>query len=139
MTAVSSFGTLLKVGDGATPTEAFTTIGGVKDISGPSLSMETEEVTNHGSAASEFVATVLGGGEVSFEVNFDYGNAQHASLMTDMMAGTLRNFQLVLTDAGATTIDFAAIVTGYELNAPVKGILSASLTLTVSGEVTFTA
>lgn len=139
MTAVSSFGTVLKVGDGGSPTETFTAIGGVKDISGPSLSMETEDVTNHGSAAAEFVATVLGGGEVSFDVNFDYSDEQHASLLADLQAGTLRNFQLVLTDAGATTIDFSAIVTGYELNAPVKGVLGASLTLTVSGEVTFTA
>lgn len=139
MTAVSSFGTLLKVGDGVTPTEGFTTIGSVKDISGPSIAMETEDVTTHSSTAAEFVATVIDYGEVSFDINFDYGDTQHAGLLTDLEAGTLRNFQIVLTDAGATTIDFAAIITKYELTAPVKGVLGASLTLKVSGAATFTA
>lgn len=42
----SGFGTLLKVGDGASPTEAFTAIAEVKSISGPSMSMETIDATH---------------------------------------------------------------------------------------------
>lgn len=139
--ALSSFGTLLKLGDGATPTEAFTTIAEVLDISGPSLSLETEEATNHSSPGGwgEHVGTILEGGEVSFEVNFLPSNATQsysAGLLKDMTDRTLRNFQLVFPTTPAITWAFSALVTGFEPDAAVKGKLKASVTLKVSGQPT---
>ena len=68
--AVSSNGTLLKMGDGGSP-EAFTTIAEVLDITGPQLEAGTEEVTNQDSAGwREYIVTLLSGGEVSFDVNW---------------------------------------------------------------------
>lgn len=135
MTAVSSLGTLLKIGDGADP-EVFTTIGAVKDISGPSIKMGTTDASTHASLAKEWVASIVDNGEVSFDINFDYSDTTHAGLMTDLNAGTLRNFEIILTDSGATQVDFTAIVTGYELSAPVEGILTASISLQISGPIT---
>ena len=138
--AISSFGTLLKIGDGG-GTEVFTTIAEVLDISGPGLSQETEEVTNHSSTAGwdEHIGTILRGGEVSFDVNFiPTENTQDAGagLINDMENRTRRNFRIVFPDSGATTWNFAALVTAFEPSAPVQGALRASVSLLITGQPT---
>ena len=138
--ALSSFGTYLQIGDGGTP-EAFTTISEVRDISGPSLAVDTEEVTNHDSAGGweEYVATIKRSGEVTFDINYEPTETTHdagTGLIADMEALTFRNWQLVFTDPVATTWSFAAYVTGFEPSAPVAGALSASVTMKLSGEPT---
>ncbi len=142
--ALSSFGTLLKIGNGATPTETFTTIAEVRDISGFAFALSTEDVTNHDSAGwREHIPTIIEAGEVTFDINFKGDATQgfgSGSLYDDMVDKTKRNFQLVLpTGVGASndTAAFAAYVTGFELSAPVEGVLSAALTLQVTGAVTW--
>jgi hypothetical protein len=140
MTDYAGFGTLLKVGDGGA-TEAFTTIGSVMDISGPSLGVDTAEVTNHSSTAAyeEFVATVVRTGDVTFTVNFDPALATHAygsGLLEDMENKTKRNYQLVFPDTAATTWAFAAFVTGFSPSAPVAGALTADVSLKITGQPT---
>lgn len=133
--AVSSHGTLLKIGDGG-GSEVFTTIAEVKDISGPALSWETEDVTNHDSSKwREHIVTIKEGGEVTFEINY-YSATTQDSLRTDMLAGTKRNFQVVFPTSPAETHAFAAYITGIEYDAPVEGVLSQSITLTITGAVT---
>jgi predicted secreted protein len=139
--ALSSFGTLLKIGDGGNPTETFTTIAEVKDIKGPGLELSTEEVTNHSSTGGwkEYVATLLDAGEVSFDMNFIPTSAtqsQTSGLVKDMKNKTLRNFKLVFPDNGNTTWSFSAYVTKFEVDEPVEGILGASCTLKITGQPT---
>lgn len=134
--AVSSNGTVLKIGDGTTPTEVFTAIAEIKDIKGPSSSVGTEDVTHQGSAAAEFVPTVLDNGEVSFDINLDPTSTTHADLYDDMESKTKRNFQLIMTDSGATQYAFAAYITKFERDMKVKGSLGASITLKITGAIT---
>jgi len=139
--AISSFGTFLKKGDGATPTETFATIAEVGDIEGPDMSLATEEVTHHGSTGGwdEFVGTLLSGGEVTFPLNFLPSNATQdgvTGLQADMKNRTRRNFQIVYPDAGSNGFAFAALVTGVKPKAPVKGKLAADVKLKISGPVT---
>ena len=129
------------MGDGAAPIEGFATIAEVKDISGPALGLDTEEVTSHDSPGGweEFVATILRSGEVSFDLNFlptDATQSFAAGLIADMVARTLRNFQLVFTDVAATTWAFAAYVTAFEPSAPVAGALTGSVSLKITGQPT---
>ncbi len=138
--ALSSFATLLKIGDGGGP-ENFTTIAEVLDISGPGLAMRTAEATNHSSPAgwAEFIGTILEGGEVTFDINFIPTNATHsysAGLLQDFANKTARNFQLVFPDTGATTWAFTALVTQFPIDGPVEGILRANVTLMVTGQPT---
>ena len=138
--AISAFGTLLKIGDGGDP-ESFTTIAEVKDISGPSLSLATEEITNHSSPGGwrEFIGTLLDAGEVTFDINFIPTHSTHnasTGLIADMVNKVKRNFQLVFPDAGNTTWNFTALITGFELSEPVEGTLSASVTLRITGQPT---
>jgi predicted secreted protein len=138
--ALAGFGTLLQIGNGATP-ETFTTIAEVRDISGPELSLDTVDVTSHDSAGGweEHVATILRSGEVTFDVNYIPTETTHdagTGLIADMVARELRNFQLVFPDVGATTWSFAAYVTGVSPAMPVAEDLLASITLKLTGQPT---
>lgn len=137
--AVSSHGTLLKIGDGG-GSEVFTTIAEVLDISGFSQTLDREEVTNHSSAGrKEYVATLLDLGEVSFDCNF-YQATTQAQLWTDQSARTLRNFQIVFPySSGNKTATFAAHVVDIGHEAPVAGVLTRSVTLAPQGTVTWSA
>lgn len=139
--AKSSFGTLLKLGDGGGGSEVFTTVAEVKDITPIPFTADTEEVTHHSSPGGyeEHIVTILRTGEVKFAINWLVQNATHsysAGLLKDYEDKTLRNFQLVLTDVGTTTWAFSAYVTGFEPDAPVAGVSEASITLKVTGQPT---
>ena len=138
--AINAFGTLLKIGDGG-GSEVFTTIAEVTNISGPSLSLEMLEVTNHSSTAGwkERIGGLLDGGEVSFDLNFIPTNSTHsysAGLVHDMVGRTRRNFKIVFPDGGSTTWTFAAFVNKFAPNAPVNGQLSVSVGLMITGQPT---
>lgn len=139
--AKSSFGTYLKIGNGAT-SETFATIAEVLDIKGPGMSLETEEATSHDSTDGwvEHIGTLLDGGEISFEVNWLPANVTQSfttsGLLKDMVDRTRRNFQLVVPAASSLTWTIPALVTKFEPDLPVKGKQKASLTLKVTGKPT---
>ncbi len=138
--AIDAYGTLLQVGDGGAP-EAFTTIAEVTEISGPSLVLDPLDVTSHESpgAFREFVGGLLDGGEVTFTINYvPTGSTHDAStgIIADMIARTVRNFQVIFPDVGATVWSFAALVTAFEPAEPVDDRLSAEVTLKVTGQPT---
>lgn len=130
-------GTLLKRGDGGTPTENFTAIAQVQDIQGIALVLNHAETTHHGSTAKEFVATLHDGGEVSFTIVWDPAEPTHKNaaggLTYDMLQKTKRNFQLVFPDVGNSIISFAAFVVAFEPEAPVANALKAKVKLKVTG------
>jgi hypothetical protein len=100
---ISAFGTALQIGNGGTP-EAFTTIAEVINISGPTLSLETIDVTSHGStdAWREFVAGLKDPGEITFDINFVPTGATHSystGLINDYDDRTLRNSSLFFQTA----------------------------------------
>lgn len=140
-TAISSFGTLLKMGDGAS-SETFATIAELRDITPPELSSDIEDVTSHSSTGGyEEVLPdgVLKTGEVTFEINYVPTATTHnatAGLIKDWKNKTKRNFQLVFSDGGGSTWAFAAYVTKVAPKAPVKGILRADVTLKPTGQPT---
>lgn len=142
MTVLTSTGTVIKIGNGADP-EVFTAIGQIKDISGPSFELGTEDASHHGSTWREYVPTLLDAGEVSFEIAFDPADSTHysttaGSLWHSMQNRIKRNFQLILPDPGAFQIDFSGYVTSFELSEPVEGLLTAQITIKLSGSVTIT-
>ena len=139
--AIHALGTLLKIGDGATPTEVFTTVAEVSDLGGPSLTLETIDVTSHDSANGwrEFIGGLLDGGEVSATINYIPTNVTHGAtsgLIADMKNRVVRNFELIFPDTGATKWSFTALVTGFEPGEPIDSQLTADVTLKVSGEPT---
>jgi predicted secreted protein len=134
--AVLGYQTLLQRGDGGSP-EGFTTIAEVLDISGPSSSVDTIEVTNMDSPNNykEYIAGLLDGGEVSFDCNFT-NVASQTNIIADHQNRTLRNFKMVLPLAGNPAWTFAGYVTGFDNSQPVQDKITASFTIKITGKPT---
>lgn len=137
--AKSAFGTLLKLGNGAT-SETFATIAEVKDIKF-AFKLDTEDVTSHSSTAGwvERIGTLLDGDKIKFEANWIPGDATQSysmGILKDMVNRTLRHFQLVIPAASSVTWTISAYVTNFGGELPVKGAQKLDLELTVSGQPT---
>lgn len=141
--AVSGYGTLIKIGDGATPgPEVFTTVAEVKDITGPGFEAGTLEVTNQSSpgAVREFIIGLLDAGEVTFDLNFLPGHAtqdESTGLLGAYLSRAKKNYQLIFPVTPSWQINYAALVTGFEPSAPVDDPLTASVTQKVTGLPSF--
>jgi len=131
-------------GSGGTSTEqaeSFTTIAEVGDIKGPELSRDDIEATTHDSPNDfeELISGLKKSGNVTFKVNWNPSNPTHAgagSLWGRYGDGIETNFQIV-TPRG-DIIAFAAGVAGIGPDFPVNGLISADITLKVTGEVVLT-
>lgn len=137
--AKSTKGLRLQRGDGG-GSEVFTTIGEVTNIKGPSEKAPQLDATSFDSTSMEFIAGLADGGEVTFDVNFVASDAQQQGLRTDLRAGTVRNFKLIVNDHATTptTITFAAIVTAApEISGSVNQVIKSSCSLKVSGTATW--
>lgn len=134
MVKYSAFGIALKKGG--------TTIAQVKSISGPSLSLDTVDVTSHDSTGGweEVVGTILRTGEITLEIEYDPAHATHkyaaGGLLYDLVQKTANAYTLVFPDSANTTWSFNALVTGFEPAGPVDGDLTANVTLKITGQPT---
>lgn len=139
----SAFGTQLQLGDGATPTEAFNTVAGVLDISGPAFSTETIDLTAHDSANAfeEIVLGIKRSGEVTFDIVYDPADATHddaTGLFETYQDRETHNFKIIMTDTANTEIAFSGFTIGWEWSFPVNGGLLVSVTIKPDGEPTIT-
>jgi len=106
-------------------------------IGGPSISIDTVELTSHDSADTfrEFVAGLRDGGDVSIEGNFiPSDTAGQRAFVTDLKAGTKREVIITGPTAAAFTWTFDAVVTAYEPTHPFDGKLGFTATLKVTGK-----
>lgn len=133
-TAVSGFGTLLKLKSGTSTT----TIAEVQSVTGPGLSRDTYDVTHMESPSGyrEFVGGLVDGGEVSIDLNFLPPNSTQTTLR-GLITSTAQTWNLVFPDASTTTWTMVAFVTAFEPTAPHDDAMSASATLKLTGPVTF--
>ncbi len=132
--AINAQGVALKRGNGATP-ETFTIIGEITRFDGPGGSASVIDVTTLQSTAKEKRMGLIDEGQYTFTVNLDPTDVQQAGLRADRAARTLRNFQLVLTDASNTTLTFSAFVTEFKISGAVDQVITAAVTLEISGPV----
>ncbi len=133
--AVIASGTLLKVGDGASP-EVFTTVPEVTKLAGPAVKFDLLDVTSHDSAGffREFIPGLADGDNISGEINWVPANAVHKSLRVDSYARTLRNFQVIFPPGAADdTVDVATYITQIEPKSDIGAVQIAALTLKVTG------
>ena len=133
----TGFGTLLSAGDG-TSSETFTNIAEVRTINGPGLNLEIVEATHMESPGNsrEYLPTFIEGGEVTFDVSFLPNTSAQTVITTDLQARTKRNFRLTFPNSAANRWSFAGFYTGFTPSAEIDGMLSASVTIKVTGAVT---
>ena len=119
-----------------------TEYAGVTNISGPNLSVDTEDVTSldQTTAWEEHVATILRSGDISLDIVYDPADATHkyaaGGLLYDMVSRTAIALTLVFSDTASTTWTFSAFVTGFEPSMAVDGYLGASVSLKPTGAIT---
>lgn len=127
-------GTLLKVGDGASP-EVYTTVPEMTKLSGPSISFNLLDVTSHDSASyfREYIPGLADGDNIAGECNWRPSNAVHKSLRVDSYARTLRNFKTIFPDSADNTVITATYIQALAPKADIGAVLVASLTVKVTG------
>ena len=138
MTAISSQGVQLKRGNGAQP-EVFTSIGQIVTFSGPGGTATVIDATHLGSTAKEKVMGLADEGQLTFDIQYDPANVQHKALIDDRADKVARSFMLVLADADASEIEFTAYVTGFSIEGGVDALVMASVTLEITGAITWPA
>ncbi len=120
----------------------FTDIAGIRNLSGPAMSMSPIDASSRDNAWREFVAGMKNAGEVTFDIVYDPDVATHSAsvaggLLTMFVAGTSGTWKMSLADATATTYSFSALVTKFTPKAPFDGLQSADITLQVTSSITF--
>lgn len=122
----------------------YTTVAQMRDVNGPNMSRDTVEVSSRDSAgqAKEYLAGMLENGEVTFDLVYDPDLQTHSAsasggLITLMAAGTLNNFRTTFADTTPATATFAGLVTQFQPTMPLNGAQTASVTIKISGQITW--
>lgn len=135
-------GSDLKVGNGATPTEAFTTIAEVITINGPDRRAEEIDVTNHDSPSGsrEFVRGPVDNGSLTFDVNLDPSNTQHAQVFNDLntVPAPSRNYELHLGASATHKLTFTGFINAAPITANTGDVIKMQPTIRLTGAVTLT-
>lgn len=133
------FPTTLKRGNGDGPPETFTAIAGVRSIDPPKGTGTIIDATtmDNPNAFKQSIAGLRDGGSASLQLAFDPADTGHQALLQDWVAGVLRDWQVVLSDIGATVFAFSAFIKDFQFKAPIDGLLTVDATLQISGKPTF--
>ena len=128
-------GTELKIGDGAVP-EVFTSLGRIKNISGPNLSVVVVEKTTLDDTYVRKVPGRIDGGEVTFDLELDPTEAGHKGIVAKTKARGVHNFQIPLPAPWNTTFKFSGFISAFSPSVDENDV-SASVTIAVTGEPDF--
>lgn len=133
-----AFGTKFQIKD-----TTWKTVAHVADISGPGFSADTEDVTTHDStdAWNEFLKGTKDAGEITFELIWDPADTDSQKAVLDAVStdpdDDPEEIRVVFPSATPTTWEFKGFITGFEAAAPVKGRLSANVTVKLTGKPNF--
>lgn len=114
-----------------------TTVAEVTSISGPNLTADTLDVTNHSSTNRyrEFIQGLRDGGEITIEGN--YTTASSALIVTQLNTATAVTVTVDLPTTPSTTRFTASVIsTAFSTEAPVDGVIPFSASFKVSGQPT---
>jgi hypothetical protein len=145
MAGIPSFGTILQLGNGATPTETFSDIAEIVDIPGlqPTRTLVEDTTHNQSSDYAHFVACMANGGKLALKVNYDPTETTHGEVsgLDYIFANALeRNYRLVFNaGAGAGYYQFSAIIESAPLATPINGIYQKTYNFQVNSKPEWTA
>lgn len=107
----------------------------VQSISGPSFSLDTEDITDMDSPGGweEIIPTVLRSGELDMDVAFIPSFSQHQELLYDMQNKIIREFKLVFPDQNLTTWSFKGYVVDWDTDISYDSTVDASATIKPTG------
>jgi hypothetical protein len=116
----------------------YETVPGLRDITGPDVSVDWLDLTTHDSPNSteEGIPTIHRSGEVRAEMIYDPANSVHQALLTDKQSKRLGTWRVVMTDPSATYVQFSAYVISLGFSFPVAGALQQNFILRPTGALT---
>lgn len=117
---------------------SYTKIAGVKSFNPGSIAAEEKDVTDFDSAAGwrEFAAGLKTAQAGSIVLNHDPGDTTQEYLRTARDAGTVVKFKALFDDKQAT---FSALVLGFDTPLAVGEVAEATVTIKLTGAVTWEA
>lgn len=129
-----SNGSLLKKGDGAAP-EVFTTIPGVRKLSGPAVDFDLLDVSDHDTPNlfREFIPGWSDGDVIRAMVSWRPSNTVHVSVRTDAYAATLRNLKIVFPDTSLNTVTMSTYLKTWVPTADPGQEMRADLSAKITG------
>lgn len=118
----------------------YTKVAQLRDIGGPNMAADEIDVSDRDLRWKQFIAGMLDGGEVSFDLVYDPDLASHSAsvaggLITLFAAGSTNNFRLKFADATPATATFAGFVKEVQPKAPFNDTQTADVTIKVSGAI----
>jgi predicted secreted protein len=133
------YGSVFEIVSDTSP-DVFVALAEVKSITPPSIDVDQVEVTHMQSPNRyrEFISGLLDGGEASFEMNFVPGSTSDDRLfeLLNLGTGVSRRRACRISYPNGVTWAFDAEVTGYEPDVPFDDVMTATVTLKVSGTIT---
>lgn len=131
--AMNFQGSLLKIGNGASP-EVFNTVGQLQGFNDVGPQRSVLDATTTESTAREKVSGLIDGGQITNPLLYDPTDTNGQQAMLAALAdGLERNFQIVLPDSPATTVEFAGLVTMFKISGAVDQLIQANITIDVNG------
>jgi len=132
--AVSGVGTQFRRWNSVTG--AWATLAEVKGINGPGMSRGTTDTTTLDTTGGykTFKGAFRDPGTVSLTMNFTRDT--YEQMKDDFEDDDAQNYEIVLPDDETTTLEFEGLVTELPLAVPTDGVITADVTIKVSGSVT---
>ena len=137
MATLQSQGTTIGFGNADGPPETFDTIGEVKSISGFDGQANEIDVTNLSSTAREYNMGLPDEGTVTLTCQLDPADTEQVNVRTARDNQTENNYQVTLTDAGPTTLTFAAYCLRFSPSFDLDGVAMLEITLRITGAITW--
>lgn len=135
-TAITAQGTTLAYNSGTTATPVWSPITNLTDVSGFTQAANVIDVTDLDSVAKEKRLGLQDWGQLTLALNINLTETSHSALLAAKKAGSLQMFKMTLSDA--STIAFSAYVSSFPISAKVDAVVSGSVSLEVSGDITVT-
>lgn len=123
----------------ATPASTATAIGEVVGWSGPALSAPVIDISHLGSTVKEKLTGVYDPGEITLDINFmTSGQVGQKSLRTSLASRVKSGIIIQLSTATTTQkIRCEGYVTGFSVQGAVDQAIKGSVTIALSGQVTW--
>jgi predicted secreted protein len=134
--ALSAQGMTLAMSAVGSP-EAFVVIPEINSISGPTGQANEIDATDLSSTAKEYKIGLKDHGEMSLDMFYIPDNSTHALVRAAFADGVVRLFRLTFTDTAPAKIwEFQGYVKGFSIAAGVDQILTVTVPIRVTGDIT---
>lgn len=135
--AISAQGSKFSINTGTDAVPAWTRVKNVKSYSGFDGSATELDTTDLDSEAKERLLGLQDWGSFSIDVNIDYADPGQAAMLASKKASTQKQYKLELPNGYTHT--FLASVKSFPIAGATDALLTNTIAMTISGDVTTTA